>query len=259
MSTSATVCIIPARGGSKRIPRKNLLPLNGKPLLAHTVEAVLKARVFAEVYVSSDDPEILALAETCGARADVRPQHLAGDTVKAVEIISEFLSRPGHAHRYDVVGMCLPTCPLRVAQDVREAMERFARHREQCPRLIGVTRYEFPPQLALRSLPSTPGGQPGQPGQIGQTGQIMDMREPEAYQFSTRSQEIEPLYYPNGSIYLSTVANYLQEHTFFGRPTLVHVMPPERSFDIDYPYQFTVVEQFMRQLHTTPEVQEVDA
>lgn len=250
MSTGATVCIIPARGGSKRIPRKNLLPLNGKPLLAHTVEAVLKARVFAEVYVSSDDPEILALAEACGARTDVRPQHLAGDTVKATEIISEFLSRPGHAQKYDVVGMCLPTCPLRVAEDVREAMEHFARHRGQCPRLIGVTRYEFPPQLALRS-PS--------PAQTESSGHIMHMREPEAYQFSTRSQEIEPLYYPNGSIYLSTVANYLQERTFFGQPTLVHVMPPERSFDIDYPYQFTVVEQFMRQLHTIPEGQKVDA
>lgn len=250
MSTDATVCIIPARGGSKRIPRKNLLLLNGKPLLTYTVEAVLKSQVFAEVYVSSDDPEILALAAACGARADARPQHLAGDSVKAVEIVSEFLSRPGHSHKYDVVGMCLPTCPLRVAEDVRAAMERFGRHRGQCPRLIGVTRYEFPPQLALRSPSSA---------QSSQFGCIMNMREPEAYQFSTRSQEIESLYYPNGSIYLSTVKNYLQEHTFFGQTTLVHVMPPERSFDIDYPYQFTVVEQFMRQMHTIQKVQEVDA
>ncbi|GAB7081853.1 acylneuraminate cytidylyltransferase family protein [Megalodesulfovibrio paquesii] len=251
MSTGQSVCIIPARGGSKRIPRKNLLPLNGKPLLAYTVEAVLRAGVFSEVYVSSDDPEILELAVAVGAQADTRPQRLAGDTVKAVEIISEFLDRPGHAGQYDVVGMCLPTCPLRTAEDVREAMARFARHRAECPRLIGVTRYEFPPQLALRALAPANGSRPG-------CIERMDMREPEAYQFSTRSQEIEPLYYPNGSIYLATVETYVREKTFFGRPMTVHVMPPERSFDIDYPYQFTVVEQFMAQLQAPARAQEME-
>ncbi len=65
----------------------------------------------------------------------------------------------------------------------------------------------------------------------------MDMREPESYGFSTRSQDLETLYYPNGSIYMSTVEQYLKTKTFFGRPMVAYVMPAERSLDVDYPYQ----------------------
>lgn len=225
------VCIIPARGGSRRIPRKNVLPLNGKPLLAYTIEAVLEAGAFDDVVVSSDDVEILDVARRHGAEVDERPVHLAGDRVRAVEVVAEFLERKGGGDAWDVVGMCLPTCPLREAGDVRGAVDRFLAIMDRCPRLIGVTPCDFPPQLALRAL--------DEPG-------FMDMREPAAYGFSTRSQDNEPLYFPNGSIYLSTVERYLADKTFFGRPMGAYVMPAERSLDIDYPYQFAIVEALLR-------------
>jgi len=156
---------------------------------------------------------------------------LGGDTVKAVEVVSELLNRDGNTDKWDHMAMCLPTCPFRTAQDVKAAMALFLKGKDNCPRLIGVTRCDFPPQLALEKIPGTP---------------TIDMREPESYGFSTRSQDIEPLFYPNGSIYISTVEEYMNTNTFFGRPMLSYEMPLERSFDIDYPYQFEIAESLMK-------------
>lgn len=127
--------------------------------------------------------------------------------------------------------MCLPTCPFRTVEDVSGAMNLFSKGKEQCPRLIGVTKCDFPPQLALVKDDNS---------------SYVDMREPEAYGFSTRSQDLKDLYFPNGSIYVSTVEAFLKSKTFFGRPMLSYVMPPERSFDIDFPYQFQIAEYMMR-------------
>lgn len=229
----ATVCIIPARGGSKRIPRKNIRLLNGKPLIAYTIEAAIESQCFKKVVVSSDDNEILTVSEKAGASIDLRPNALSGDNVKAVEVISDFLNRPHHQGRWGSVAMCLPTCPFRTVEDVQEAMTLFDKGKDQCPRLIGVSKCDFPPQLALVKEDGSP---------------YVDMREPEAYGFSTRSQDCRPLYFPNGSIYVSTVEAFSHTNTFFGRPMLSYVMPPERSFDIDYPFQFEIAEHMMRSI-----------
>lgn len=228
-----TVCLIPARGGSKRIPRKNIRLLNGKPLIAYTIEAAINSGCFEAVFVSSDDQEILCIAGEFGAKTDLRPEELSGDTVKAVEVVGEFLQRPHHGDKWDNVAMCLPTCPFRTTEDIRNAMELFWQERNACPWLIGVTKCDFPPQLALTKEDDAP---------------YVDMREPEAYGFSTRSQDCQDLFFPNGSIYVSTVEEFLKVKTFFGRPMLSYIMPPERSFDIDYPYQFQIAECMMREI-----------
>src|SRR5690349_14669727 len=120
------LCILPARGGSKRIPRKNLLPLAGKPLLAYSAEAALKSGMFADVAVSSDEDEILELARSLGATPDRRPDELSGDTVRFVQVVEEYLGRPGMVEKYDTVAGVLPTCPFRTVDDVRNAMQLFS-------------------------------------------------------------------------------------------------------------------------------------
>ena len=105
------VCIVPARGGSKRIPDKNIRPLNGKPLIAYTIEAVIDSGCFADVYVSSDEIKIMDIASEYGAKSDLRPEYLGGDTVKAVEVVHEFMQRPENRVKWGNVAMCLPTCP----------------------------------------------------------------------------------------------------------------------------------------------------
>jgi CMP-N-acetylneuraminic acid synthetase len=222
----SAVCLIPARGGSKRIPRKNLRLLGGKPLLAYTIDNARDSGCFAEIAVSSDDAEILALAERCGVRADRRPEHLSDDVTKFVEVLDEFLLR---APQHDTFAGLLPTCPFRTADDVRAAMALSVAHPEAF--VVGVTAYEFPPQLAMTFDAAT---------------HALTMREPETYAFSTRSQSLGMLHHPNGSIYCGRVARFLAEHTYFAPPLVGYAMPPERSFDIDYPYQFEIAEAMMR-------------
>ena len=227
-----TVCFIPARGGSKRIPRKNLLPLAGKPLLAYTIDNALETGVFAEVVVSSDDDEILALAEKCGASLDRRPPPLSGDLTKFVEVLEEYLQRPAIRPRFDTFAGLLPTCPFRTAADVRSAWQLSQRHPEAF--VIGVTDYDFPPQLAMT---------------LDADDYTLQLREPDTYRFSTRSQSLDRMLHPNGSIYCGRVDRFLAEHTFFTPPMVAYAMPPERSFDIDYPYQFEIAESMMQLRH----------
>ena len=229
--TEKTVCIIPARGGSKRVPRKNIRPLSGKPLLAYTIEAAIDSDCFVDVYVSSDDSEILHVAEEFGAKTDQRPEELGGDTVKAVEVIYEFVHRPGWRNKWDNVAMCMPTTPFRTAEDVKNAMRLFLGEKEKCPRLVGVTECDVLPQFVLKKIPGTP---------------MVDMREPESYKSSLIRQNYrEAFFFINGSIYVSTVEEYLKARTFFGRPMLASVLPMERAFDIDTLYQFKIAEIMM--------------
>ena len=223
------LCIIPARGGSKRIPRKNLRKLLDKPLLTYTIEPAIASGCFEEIIVSSDDAEILSLARSLGATPDARPANLSGDTTKAVEVVHEILSRPEMRDRFDAVSMCLPTCPFRSVEDVRLAVSAFQHADAVCPRLLSVTAYEFPPQLAL----------------VEKRQGLLQMREPDAYDFSTRSQDIGKLFHPNGAIYISSITEFLRTGTFFGQPMLKYEMPAERSFDIDYEYQFHIAEKMM--------------
>jgi CMP-N-acetylneuraminic acid synthetase len=225
-----TLCIIPARGGSKRIPRKNLLPLAGKPLLAYSIEVAKESGVFEEVVVSSDDEDILALADSLGVSSDRRPEQLSGDTVRFVEVIEEYLLRPGVRGEYKHVASMLPTCPFRTVDDVRESYRLFDQKTED-RFLVAVTEYDFPPQLAM---------------DLAQDGMTLSMRDPDTYGLTTRSQSLGKAYHPNGAIYLATVDSFLREKTFFSQPLLGYVMPAERSFDIDYPYQLKVAEFMMR-------------
>jgi CMP-N-acetylneuraminic acid synthetase len=220
----SSVCIIPARGGSKRIPRKNILPLNGRPLISYSIRAAIDSGVFTDVIVSTEDGEIKAIALKEGARVDDRPEHMAGDTVTKVQVVKEFLERKNAEKKYEVVAALLPTCPFRTARHVKEAMELF-RSTPDLPFLIGVTEYEFPIQLALSPLDE----------------KSMQMTFADGYR-TTRSQNIEKRYHPNGAMYMATVKAFLEKGTFFNERMLTYKMSAIRSFDIDYPYQFAIAE-----------------
>ncbi len=230
---NSTVCIIPARGGSKRIPRKNVLPLAGVPLLAYSLRSAREADVFDRIVVSTEDAEIAELAKSEGIEVDHRPEHLCGDRVRMVEVVEEFLQRPENSGTYQNVAALLPTCPFRTAHDIRSAVQLFNEHPDE-PFLLGVVEYDFPPQLAM---------EPGSGDDPHVT-----MVDPGAYGMTTRSQDIRTLLHPNGSIYIGDVAKFLERSTFFQEKMLAYVMPPERSFDIDYPYQFQIAEGMMAQL-----------
>lgn len=224
------VCIIPARGGSKRIPRKNILPLNGTPLISYTIEAAKAAACFDEIIVSSDDDEILDIAKSSQVSIDRRPQEMSGDKITKSEVVHEYLLRNDNHKNFDHVATMLPTCPFRSASDVKSAVELY---RSKGPgALVGVVRYEFPPQLALVK-----------------NADHVTMTDPKAY-LSPRGQTIEARYHPNGAIYIVEINQFIKSKTFFHNEMLAYEMSPESSFDIDYPYQFEIAESFMKQRET---------
>jgi CMP-N-acetylneuraminic acid synthetase len=223
-SEPQNLCIILARGGSKRVPRKNVRPLNGKPLISYTIESAIESKCFSAIVISTDDKEIADVAAQYDVEIDWRPSSLSGDQTKAVEVVWEYLTR--HPDTWDVVSMMLPTCPFRNYQDVQSAITLFEENGSAKP-VMSVTQYEFPPQLAV--LVDEHNGQ-------------TEMVYPEEYARTTRSQSIESRYHPNGAIYISSVSGFIKEKTFFKQPMLSYVMPPERSFDIDYPYQMRIAE-----------------
>src|SRR5688572_32968021 len=112
------LAFIPARGGSRRVPRKNAIPLAGRPLLAWSVDAAEHPGIFTRVVVSSDDTELLDIARGCGADIDVRPGSLASDSAKNADVLAEYLERDNHHLDFDAVCLLPPTSPLRNAADI---------------------------------------------------------------------------------------------------------------------------------------------
>jgi CMP-N-acetylneuraminic acid synthetase len=241
--SDATVGLILARAGSKRVPNKNTRLLDGRPLIAYTVDAAITAACFSSIVVSTDDARVAEIARESGVSVDKRPASLCGDTVRAVEVVEEYLQRTDAGSRFSNVAMLLPTCPFRTVEDIRGAMRLYKQSAQRMP-LITVTQYAFPPQLAL-----APGDQESDDEQDDRESGQMCMCQPEAYATTTRSQSIAPLYHPNGGLYVAAIDLFLNERSFFTERMLTYVMPAERSFDIDYPWQFDLAEHWARQVH----------
>ncbi|UCH49812.1 MAG: acylneuraminate cytidylyltransferase family protein [Betaproteobacteria bacterium] len=231
ISTDNTVALVLARAGSKRVPQKNVRLLNGKPLIAYTFEAAIASNCFGSIVVSTDDERVMEIAAASGIAIDERPEALRGDTVRAVEVVEEYLLRTDASGQYSDVAMLLPTCPFRSVDDLRGAMAVYRSSGQRIP-LITVTAYEFPPQLALEPADGT----------------AMRMCDANAYALTTRSQSIPTRFHPNGGLYVAPLELFLEQHSFFTPHMLTYQMPAERSFDIDYPWQLELAEHWARNL-----------
>ncbi|MEK0450588.1 MAG: hypothetical protein RL088_2856 [Verrucomicrobiota bacterium] len=220
-----TLCFIPARGGSKRIPGKNSRTLAGKPLLSWTIAAAKASGCFGEFVVSSDDERILEIASANGAAADRRSEHLSGDRVRFVEVLDEYLRRPENAGRFQRVVVLLPTCPFRSAADIRAAVELQSQNADAF--VVSVNPYEFPPEFACDFDSAT---------------HALRLRQPDVYARSTQSQSVVPAFHPNGAIYVGSVARFLETQSFYVPPVLGFLLPPERAMDLDHPHQWELAE-----------------
>ena len=134
------LAIIPARGGSKRLPRKNLLDLCGKPLIAHSIEAAQKSKYMSKVVVSSDDEEILNIAKEYKADFIKRPDELASDTATTFDALKHTLENVG---KYDYVVLLQPTSPLRSEKHINEAIELL--EEKNADAIISVCEMEHSP------------------------------------------------------------------------------------------------------------------
>ncbi len=222
-----TLAVIPARGGSTRIPRKNLAPLDGTPLLVHTLRAAQAARSLDAVVVSTDDAEIAACAEQHGAEVVWRPAALA--TAQAPSepalrhAILEVEARRGE--RIEVAVMLQATSPLRGADRIEEAVALL--RRTGCDAVTSVVadrRYYFLGDLLA-------------------DGRFLPGFDPE---HRLRTQEIVPRYQENGAVYAMTRAQIIERGCRLGADTRAVVMREDESLDIDDPLDLAICEHVLR-------------
>lgn len=211
---SGLVAVIPARGGSKRLPRKNVADFLGKPIIAWTIEAALTCGRFDRVIVSTEDAEIAAVATHYGAEIANRPATLASDTAGVVDVCLDLLDRLETAGRPCTAFCCLyATAPLRTADDIASVIDLL--EPGLCDFAMAVTHYDLPPYRALRQSDD---------------GTLVPMW-PELV--GRKSQDMPPLVVNNGSTYAATVAAFRKHRSFTGPGTRGFLMPRERSSDID--------------------------
>jgi pseudaminic acid cytidylyltransferase len=208
------VAIIPARGGSKRLPRKNLLPFLGRPIIVHTIEAALATRAFERVIVSTEDPEIAAISTKAGADIHKRDANLASDAARITDVCLVVLDSEEKAGRsHDLFACLYATAPLRNKEDILAVLAPV--DSRETDFAMAVTTYAVAPHQALRVEPD---------GSL--SAMWPDLIE-------RRAAEVGPLLVDNGSTYAARVAAFREHRTFYGPRLRGHVMPRARSVDID--------------------------
>jgi pseudaminic acid cytidylyltransferase len=220
MRPDGPVCVIPARGGSKRFPRKNLARFRGQSLLALTVATAQESGVYRRIVVSTDDEEIAVEARRAGAEVRERPAHLAGDLVTLEPVLLDVADASGAERAAAPVGsVMLTTSPLRTAADVRGAYQRFVDSGADF--LMIVSRYIKSPFLAL---------------------QERDGFHELMFPALARMQPAPPVWVDTGMAYFARMAALREERTFYGRRLSTYEVPVERAIDVDEPYHLRFAE-----------------
>lgn len=230
------LALIPARGGSKGLPGKNIRHLCGKPLIAWSIEAAQAARHVTRIVVTSDDAEILAIAREYGADVPfVRPSKLARDDTPGIDVVLHALdSLPD----YDWVVLLQPTSPLRTAEDIDQAITICLE--EGAPACVSVCAAPANPWWMFN---------------VRADGRLVSLLPPE--QRPSRRQDLPEIYALNGAVYVNRVDWLRQTHTSLTEETLAYVMPPERSIDIDTLMDFRIAECLLQEFapHSAKESQ----
>ena len=214
MTGGAKLAVIPARGESKRLPRKNIMDFHGRPMIAYTIEAARRSECFDRVVVSTEDAEIAKVARGFGAEIDERPARLATDEARVTDLCLELLDRERRRGRkWNVMACLYATAPMRTAADIRATVALVDPGR--CDFAMAVTRYPLPPHQALK---------------LDADGTLSPMW-PEL--IALRASEVPQLVVDNGSTYVVDVAAFERHQTFYGPTLRGYEMPRERSIDID--------------------------
>lgn len=206
------LAVIPARGGSKGVPRKNIRQVGGKPLIAWTIEAGIQSKYIDRLILSSDDPEIIAVATSWGCEVPyIRPAELSGDDVPGIEPVLDALRRfPG----YDYVVLLQPTSPLRTTMDIDACIAYCVSNR--APACVSVTASDQSPYWMY---------------QLGEHGRLLPILAAERP--ISRRQDLPATYVVNGAIYVAYCTWLIEAANFLTNETVGFQMPKERSIDID--------------------------
>jgi len=230
------MAFIPARGGSKGIPQKNLVPLAGKPLIQYTIEAARSSRRHLDLFVSSDDLEIIRFCRSLGVAVEYqRPPELAGDEAILVDAVIHALEwlRGKQQPWPQAILLLQPTSPLRNAGDIDQAIDLFMA--AEADSLISVHRMLEHPYECL---------------ELGEGGWRLLARP--VHRVKRRQEYDDKYYFINGAIYLTRTDFLLRERTFMEEgKSLLYVMDPARGVDIDTLHDLQRAEFFLEQVART--------
>lgn len=219
------LAVIPARGGSKGVPDKNIRKMAGEPLLAYTVQAALESGIFERVIVSTDSHQIAQEAERCGAEVPfMRPEELSGDLISSDDVIVHALNYyQKHGEIYETVCKLQPTSPLRTALHIREAYQLFLER--EADSVISVCMCEHSPLWS---------------GIIEEDLRLDFFISNDAKRACR--QEMPTYYRLNGAIYMAKAECLTINKSFFGKNSIAYIMSQENSIDIDSELDFKIAE-----------------
>ncbi|WP_163131765.1 pseudaminic acid cytidylyltransferase [Agarivorans sp. Alg241-V36] len=217
------IAIIPARGGSKRIPKKNIRQFRGQPIIAYSIQSALESDCFDQVIVSTDSTEIASIAESYGASVPfLRPANLSNDFAGTVEVIQHALKQPSIEQELDYVCCIYATAPFVQASHLRKGLELLIQQdSEYC---YPVCEYPSPIQRALA---------------VDNNGHIA-MAKPEAV--ATRSQDLQAHYYDTGQFYWGTRNAFIAAKPILSSLASPLVLPKGSVVDIDDPDDWRLAE-----------------
>lgn len=225
--------IIPARGGSKGIPRKNIKLLNGIPLIVYTIKSALNCKLLTDVVVTTDDEEIRKIAQEGGAKAPfLRPPELAKDNSLAIPTIKHALLEMEKIEnkKYDYVVMLQPTAPLKTSEDIENALKLLIE--KGADGIISVVDVDNWHPMKMKKF-------------VGD--RLVDYEKPPME--NPPRQILPKVYMVNGAIYGTKRDVFVEKETFQGNYCLGYIMPKERSVNIDDEIDFIVAEYLLKKIN----------
>ena len=227
------LAVIPARGGSKGIPRKNIVKINDRPLIDYTIQAALQGSRINDVVVSTEDKEISTISKELGAQVPfIRSDHLATNQMQSAPVIIDTLNQMERLKsiKYDAVLMLQPTSPLRTSKHIDEALDLF--FSQECDSVVSVVSVGGTHPFRMKRL-------------VGN--QLVNYIDQGFWDMRPR-QALPPAYIRNGSIYLIKRDVLIKEEQLIGKKCLGMVMSDEESINIDSPLDLKLAELLLGQL-----------
>lgn len=223
--------VITARGGSKRIPKKNIKELLGKPLIYYTIKAALASKLMTKVILSSDDDEIIGIGKDIGVEVPFkRPRELADDTTPTIKVLIHAVNYVEKHQGFfpDIVVVLEPTSPLRTAEDIDKALKKHIE--TDADSVVSVVKTDHLHPIRAKKI---------------ENGVLCDycLEEKEG----VRRQDLPPAYFRDGAFYSVKRDVMMKEHRLYGKVTRPYIMPPERSIDINSELDFKLAEMLMNE------------
>lgn len=219
------LAIVPARGGSKGIPRKNVKEIGGKPLIAWTIEAAQKSKYIDHLVVSTEDHEIASVSRSYGAEVLLRPEELAQDDTPGIDVVLHAVEQ---LQGYSYVVLLQPTSPLRTTEDIDQCLESLVSN--GAPACVSLCEVDQPPHWMYI---------------VNEQNKLQPIVDNINQYY--RRQEIPKTYALNGAIYVAETEWLFLKKSFLSEETLPFIMPRERSIDIDVPFDLEFADIVLRQ------------